>query len=251
MPAQSPDVSIALIAIGLSILGSIGGLLMASLVLFVRHDLRTRLVPWLVSYAVGTLLGASLFNLLPESLETLATRPAMYMLVAGILTFFVLEKFVLWHHCHDEEECAAHKRAASLVVVGDAVHTFVDGAVIAAATLVSPALGVTTALAVAAHEIPQEVGDAAILLSAGYSRRATIGLNLASAGGGVLGAGLMLVFGASAPSIIPNVLAFASGAFLYVAMADLIPSLHAGRFDAGSFRQLALIMLGLVTLAVI
>ncbi|MEX2270823.1 MAG: ZIP family metal transporter [Vicinamibacterales bacterium] len=249
MSVSSPDLTTSSIAVGLSILGSIGGLLTASLVLLVRHDLRTRLVPWLVSYAVGTLLGASLFNLLPEALETLATQPAMYTLVAGILTFFVLEKVVLWRHCHDEDDCAVHTRAASLVVVGDAVHTFVDGAVIAAATLVSPGLGVTTALAVAAHEIPQEVGDAAILLSAGYSRRAAMGLNLASAGGGVLGALMMLGFGAAAPAVVPQVLAFASGAFLYVAMADLIPSLHQGRFDAGSFRQLALILLGLVTIA--
>lgn len=250
MPISPPDLSTSLTAVGLSILGSVGGLLTASLVLLVRHDLRTRLVPWLVSYAVGTLLGVSLFNLLPEALETEAVRSSMFTLVAGILTFFVLEKVVLWHHCHDDEECAAHKRAASLVVIGDAVHTFIDGAVIAAATLVSPGLGVTTALAVAAHEIPQEVGDAAILLSAGYSRRATIGLNMASAAGGVLGAQLMLAFGASAPAIIPKVLAFAAGAFLYVAMADLIPSLHEGKFDASSFRQLALILLGLVTLAV-
>jgi len=246
-----PDLTTAATAVGLSILGSVGGLLTASLVLLVRHDLRTRLVPWLVSYAVGTLLGASLFNLLPEALEAEPAQTVMYTLVGGILTFFVLEKVVLWRHCHDEQECAAHTRAASLVVVGDAVHTFVDGAVIAAATLVSPGLGVTTALAVAAHEIPQEMGDAAILLSAGYSRRAALGLNLASAGGGVLGALLMLGFGASAPAVIPKVLAFASGAFLYVAMADLIPSLHEGRFDAGSFRQLALIVLGLVTLAVL
>ena len=251
MPLAPPDLATSLTAVGLSILGSIGGLLTASLVLLVRKDLRTRLVPWLVSYAVGTLLGASLFNLLPESLETLPTETAMYTLVGGILTFFVLEKVVLWRHCHDDDDCAAHTSAASLVVIGDAVHTFVDGAVIAAATLVSPGLGVTTALAVAAHEIPQEVGDAAILLSAGYSRRATIGLNLASAAGGVLGALLMLAFGASAPAVVPRVLAFAAGAFLYVAMADLIPSLHQGRFDAGSFRQLALIVLGLVTLALL
>ena len=244
-----PDFATTAAALGLSILGSLGGLLTASLVLLVRHDLRTRLVPWLVSYAVGTLLGVSLFNLLPEALASDPAETVMYTVVGGILTFFVLEKVVLWRHCHDEEECAAHKRAASLVVVGDAVHTFVDGAVIAAATLVSPGLGVTTALAVAAHEIPQEVGDAAILLSAGYSRRAALGLNIASAGGGVVGALLMLAFGAAAPFVIPKVLAFASGAFLYVAMADLIPSLHQGRFDAGSFRQLGLIVLGLVTLA--
>lgn len=251
MGVPSPDLSTAATAVGLSILGSAGGLLTASLVLLVRHDLRTRLVPWLVSYAVGTLLGASLFSLLPEALESEPTQSAMFTVVAGILTFFVLEKVVLWRHCHDEEECAAHARAASLVVVGDAVHTFVDGVVIAAATLVSPALGVTTALAVAAHEIPQEVGDAAILLSAGYSRRAALGLNLASAAGGVVGAVLMLMFGATAPAVVPKVLAFASGAFLYVAMADLIPSLHEGRFDASSFRQLALIVAGLVTLALL
>lgn len=247
----SPDLSTSLIAIGLSVLGSIGGLLTASIVLIIRHDLRTRLVPWLVSFAVGTLLGASLFNLLPEALETQSADATMMVVVIGILTFFVLEKVVLWHHCHDGEDCSMNKRAASLVVIGDAVHTFVDGAVIAAATLVSPALGVTTALAVAAHEIPQEMGDAAILLSAGYSRRTALGLNLASAVGGVIGALMMLGFGATIPFVVPKVLAFAAGAFLYVAMADLIPSLHAGRFDAGSFRQLILIVAGLITIAML
>lgn len=247
----TPDFSTAVTAVGLSALGSLGGLLTASLVLLVRNDLRTRLVPWLVSFAVGTLLGASLFNLLPEALEGQPVHATMMTLVAGILTFFVLEKVVLWHHCHDDEECAAHKRAASLVVIGDAVHTFVDGAVIAAATIVSPALGVTTALAVAAHEIPQEMGDAAILMSAGYSRRTALGLNLASAGGGVLGALMMIAFGSMVPLVIPKVLAFAAGAFLYVAMADLIPSLHQGRFDAGSFRQLGLIVLGLTAIALL
>ena len=249
MSIATPDFSTALTAVGLSVLGSLGGLLTASLVLLVRNDLRTRLVPWLVSFAVGTLLGASLFNLLPEALDGQPVEATMTTLVAGILTFFVLEKIVLWHHCHDDEECAAHKRAASLVVIGDAVHTFVDGAVIAAATIVSPALGVTTALAVAAHEIPQEMGDAAILMSAGYSRKTALGLNLASAGGGVLGALMMLAFGSMVPLMIPKVLAFAAGAFLYVAMADLIPSLHQGRFDAGSFRQLGLIVLGLAAIA--
>ena len=251
MGIVAPDLSTSLTAVGLSVLGSIGGLLTASLVLLARNDLRTRLVPWLVSYAVGTLLGASLFNLLPEALETQPAQTTMFTVVAGILTFFVLEKVVLWHHCHDGEECSVHKRAASLVVIGDAVHTFVDGAVIAAATMVSPGLGVTTALAVAAHEIPQEMGDAAILLSAGYSRRTALGLNLASAGGGVVGALMMLAFGATIPLVVPKVLAFAAGAFLYVAMADLIPSLHQGRFDAGSFRQLGLILLGLATLALL
>ena len=239
-------------AVGLSVLGSLGGLLTASTFLLLGDHLRVKLVPWLISYAVGTLLGVALLALLPEALEHIPPGHALGTLLAGVLAFFLLEKLVLWRHCHDTHECEVHtSSAASLVIIGDAFHTFVDGAVIAAAVITSVPLGITTALAVAAHEIPQEVGDAAILLSAGYSRRATMGLNLASAGGGVVGALMMLAFGASAPAVIPHVLAFAAGAFLYVAMADLIPSLHAGRFDASSFRQLALIVLGLVTLAVI
>ena len=113
----------------------------------------------------------ALLALLPEALETLPPTTALGTLLAGVLTFFLLEKLVLWRHCHDAHECEVHtSSAASLVIIGDAFHTFVDGAVIAAAVLTSIPLGVTTALAVAAHEIPQEVGDVAILLRAGYSR---------------------------------------------------------------------------------
>ena len=107
---------------------------------------------------------------------------------------------VLWRHCHDDEECHVHASTVPLVIIGDAVHTFVDGIVIAAATLTSVPLGITTALAVVAHEIPQEAGDFAVLLSAGQSRRRAVLLNVASAGGGVAGAALMLPFGSQAPT---------------------------------------------------
>ena len=137
------------------------------------------------------------------------------------------------------------------MILGDAVHTFVDGVVIAAAVLVSVPLGLTTALAVAAHEIPQEAGDFAILLSAGYSRSRALLLNLSSAGGGVLGAAAMLLFGGSAPQILPYVLAFAAGNFLYVAMADLIPTLHRGTLDRNAIRQLILIGLGVATIVML
>ena len=124
-----------------------------------------------------------------------------------MLTFFLLEKFVLWRHCHDADghECEVHtSSAASLVIIGDTFHTFVDGAVIAAAVLTSIPLGVTTALAVAAHEIPQEVGDVAILLRAGYSRGRALTLNLMSAIGGVLGAAAMLFASKSLPDRCPT-----------------------------------------------
>ncbi len=238
-------------ALSLSIAGSVGGLLTASLLLLVDGAARTRIVPWLISYAVGTLLGAALLNLLPQALETVAPTPVFAALLAGILTFFVLEKLVLWRHCHDDGTCAIHRSTASLVIVGDAVHTFVDGVVIAAATLVSVPFGATTALAVAAHEIPQEAGDFAILLAAGYSRTRAILLNLASALGGVAGASLMLIFGSHAPAVVPYVLAFAAGNFLYVAMADLIPALHRGAIDRNAVRQLVLIGAGLLTIVLL
>lgn len=235
-------------ALALSVLGSVGGLITASLLLFASPAVRSKVVAWLVSYAVGTLLGAALLGLVPESLQTLAPRPALGALLAGIITFFVLEKLVLWRHSHDDHECAVHQSTATLVILGDAVHTFVDGIVIAAATLVSIPLGATTALAVAAHEIPQEAGDFAVLLASGRSRRSAFLLNITSAVGGVGGAAAMLLFGNEAPGVVPYVLAFAAGSFMYVAMADLIPSLHSGRLDRNAIRQLLVIGAGVATM---
>jgi zinc and cadmium transporter len=239
-------------AVGLSVLGSLGGLLTASTFLLLGDHLRVRLVPWLISYAVGTLLGVALLALLPEALERLPPGPALLTLLAGVLSFFVLEKLVIWRHCHDAHECEVHtSSAASLVIVGDAFHTFVDGAVIAAAVITSVPLGITTALAVATHEIPQEVGDVAILLRAGFSRLRAFMLNLASSLGGILGAIAMLIASQSIPNLLPYVLSFAAGNFLYIAMADLIPDLHRGGVEGGPFRQLLLIVAGVVTISLL
>jgi zinc and cadmium transporter len=239
-------------AVGLSVLGSVGGLLTASMFLLLGDGLRVRLVPWLISYAVGTLLGVALLALLPEALQSLPPTPALGTLLAGVLSFFLLEKLVIWRHCHDGQECVVHtSTAASLVIVGDAVHTFVDGALIAAAVVTSVPLGITTALAVAAHEIPQEVGDFAILLRAGYSRTRAVTLNVLSAVGGVLGAFAMLVASQSVPNVLPYVLSFAAGSFLYVAMSDLIPDLHRGGLQSGAARQLLLIGAGILTIVLL
>ena len=240
------------VAVGLSILGSLGGLLTASIFLLLGDSLRVKLEQWLISYAVGTLLGVALLALLPEALAGLEARKAMPTLLAGILAFFLLEKLVLWRHCHDAHECEVHtSSAASLVIVGDAFHTFVDGAVIAAAVVTSIPLGITTALAVATHEIPQEVGDVAILLRAGYSRLRAFTLNLLSGLGGILGAIAMIFATKALPHALPYVLAFAAGNFLYVAMADLIPDLHRGGLEGGPLRQLLLIGIGVVTIVML
>jgi len=238
--------------VGLSVLGSVGGVLAASTFLLVGDRLREKIVPWLISYAVGTLLGVALLALLPEALEHLPPSKAFMTLLGGVLAFFLLEKFVLWRHCHDTHECEVHtSTAASLVIVGDAFHTFVDGAVIAAAVLTSVPLGITTALAVATHEIPQEVGDVAILLRAGFSRGRAFMLNLMAGIGGILGAVGMLVASEWTPNLLPYVLSFAAGNFLYIAMSDLIPDLHRGGVEGGPIRQLLLIVAGVATITLL
>jgi zinc and cadmium transporter len=238
------------ISVGLSILGSLGGIIVASSFLLLGEKIRVRLVPWLISYAVGTLIGVALLGLVPEALAELPARPAMLTMAAGILSFFLLEKAVIWRHCHQDEDCHVHSTAASLVIVGDAFHTFVDGAVIAAAVLTSVPLGLSTALAVATHEIPQEVGDVAILLRAGYSRLRAFTLNVLAGAGGILGAAAMVLASKIVPQGLPYVLAFAAGNFLYVAMSDLIPDLHRGN-SVGGLRQVLLIGAGIVTIALL
>lgn len=241
------------ISVVLSILGSLGGVIFASSFLLLREAVRGRLIPWLISFAVGTLVGVALLDLVPDSLSHIPARGAMLTMAGGILSFFLLEKAVLWRHCHEDEACQVHTTAASLVIVGDAFHTFTDGAVIAAAVLTSLPLGVATALAVATHEIPQELGDVAILLRAGYSRWRAFTLNVLAGVGGVLGAVAMAIAGRIVPQVLPYVLAFAAGNFLYVAMADLIPDLHRGELTDRMKQavQVLLIAAGILTIAVL
>ena len=233
-------------AVGLTLAGSLGGVLVASALLFSGDRLRVKLVPWLVSYAVGTLLGVALLVLLPEALTRLSPRTVLSSLLAGIMLFFLLEKLVLWRHCHTHD-CEAHGMAAPMVIIGDAFHNFLDGIIIGTAVRTSIPLGVSTALAVATHEIPQELGDMAILLHAGYSRRKALILNLVSGASAVFGA-LLAVFALEwVPHVTEYVLSVAAAGFLYIAMADLIPDLHRGRIDATTLRQLALALAGIGT----
>ena len=238
------------IALGLSLLGGLGGLLVASAILLVRNSTRSALVPWLVSYAVGALLGSSMLAILPQAFEQLPPTHVLATLLAGILLFFVLEKLVLWRHCHTHD-CEVHDGSVVPVLVGDAFHNFVDGAMIAAAVMTSIPLGISTAVAVAAHEIPQELGDFAILLHSGYSRGQAMLLNLMSAGASAVGAIAAFAAFDYLPQLLPYFLSLAAASFLYVAMADLIPGLHRGRTDASSLRQIALIGAGIATMLVL
>jgi zinc and cadmium transporter len=234
-------------ALGLSLLGSCGGLLVASSLLLFTDAVRTKIVPWLVSYAVGALLGVALLALLPEALHELDATTVLGTLLAGILTFFILEKLVLLRHCHTDE-CQVHGATASLVIAGDALHNFLDGAIVCAAVLSSVPLGINTAIAVAAHEIPQEVGDVAILLAAGYSRTGALVLNVVSGAAGLAGALVTYAAVGVLPGLRPYVLAFSSASLLYIAMSDLIPDLHRGKLDRNGVRQVALIGAGIATI---
>lgn len=234
-------------ALGLSLLGSCGGLLVASSFFLFSPSVRTKLVPWLVSYAVGALLGVALLALLPEALAELSPQAVFGTLLAGILIFFVLEKLVLLRHCHTDE-CQVHGATAPLVFVGDAFHNFLDGVIICTAVLTSVPLGINTAIAVAAHEIPQEVGDVAVLLAAGYSRSQALMLNIVTGVSGILGAIVAFTAVEVVPGIRPYVLAISSASLLYIAMSDLIPDLHRGTIDASAIRQVILIAAGIGTI---
>ena len=235
------------IALGLSLLGSCGGLLVASSLLLFTQRVRTRVIPWLVSYAVGALLGVALLALLPEALDELRATTVFGTLLFGILTFFVLEKLVLLRHCHTDE-CQVHGAAVPIIVIGDAFHNFIDGAIISTAVLTSVPLGVNTAIAIAAHEIPQEVGDVAIMLAAGYSRGGALMLNVVSGASSLVGALVAYLAVGFVPGVRPYILAFSSASLLYIAMSDLIPDLHRGQIDANAVRQVALIAAGILTI---
>lgn len=234
------------IAVGLSVLGSFGSLLLASSLLLLDAKTRILLVPHLVSYAVGTLLGVALLAVLPEVLADISPVHACTTLLAGIMCFFLLEKLVLWHHYHSEE-CEAHGRPGALVLIGHAFHSFVDGVAIGATTQTSIPLGVSTAVAVALHEVPQQVGDYAVLLNAGYRRIPALGLSVLSAAGAVTGTIVAFLAFDRLPGVLPYALAFAAASFLYISMADLIPDLHRGKVDAGAFKQLLLLAAGIAT----
>jgi zinc and cadmium transporter len=228
--------------------------LLASLFLLVPEQARVRALPFLVSFATGALLAAALLGLLPEAIEL--AGPDRYgavglSLLGGIALFFVLEKLVLWRHCH-EDHCETHapehdhhERAPGIMLlVGDTIHNALDGVLIAAAFLIDVNLGIMTGLAVLAHEVPSEVGNFAVLLHGGMSRARAFSWNLISALGAVLGGVLGYFALSSLQPILPYALGVSAASLLYVAVADLIPGLHRRVGAKDSVVQVVLIALG-------
>jgi zinc and cadmium transporter len=233
-----------------SLLGSLGVVLGVSVLLLSAEEKRRRLLPSLVSYAVGTLLGAAFLGMLPRALQGGGSGEILSTTLFGLVLFFILEKWVLWRHCH-QAECDIHSSAGPLILAGDAFHNFVDGFAIAAAFLISIPLGVSTSLAVIAHEIPQELGDFAILLESGYGRSRALFLNLLSSATTLPGA-LIAYFALSALTrTIPYILAISAASFIYVAAADLIPGLHREITPRSGLRQMVLLLGGIATILLV
>jgi len=224
-------------------------------------SIRATWVPMLVSFAIGALLGAAFLEVIPHAFEAGDAHEVAIAILGGIFAFFVLEKLLLWRHCHTEH-CEVHDpdpkpvahahdqgRSGILIVVGDTVHNFVDGVLIAAAFLQSTELGIVTATAIIAHEIPQEVGDFLILLHSGYSRARALAMNLASSCATVVG-GVLGYFGLQAISgLEPTLLGIVAASMIYVAVADLIPGLHRRPELRDTASQALLIALGIAAIA--
>lgn len=241
-----------------------GGALSVLFAAALTLNTRASWVHMLVSYAIGALLGAAFLNALPEALE-LSRNPAQMTatVLFGILLFFILEKLVLWRHCH-AEECEVHDplhgvpiagavaarhhdngRSGMMVMLGDTFHNFVDGILIAAAFMADVQLGIVTSIAIIAHEIPQEAGDFLILLNSGYTRRQALIFNLLSSVATLVGGMLTYFMLQDMNHLIPSLLGLAAASMIYVAMSDLIPGLHKRPEIGATIQQVALITLGI------
>ena len=250
-------------------IGGVLSVMAAAVFLLLPDQRRAAVLPHGISFAIGALLAVAFWGLIPEAFA--AVKPEQFQalsgtILMGILGFFVLEKLLIWRHCHSGS-CEAHgdeddhghghghshshshgvtKSAGALIILGDSIHNFVDGVLIAAAFLTDVQLGIVTSLAVAAHEIPQEVGDFAILLHSGYSKSKALFYNILASLTTVLG-GVLAYFGLEdLHDSLPYFLALAASSFIYIAVADLIPSLHKKTDLKTSLQQIALIAMGVL-----
>lgn len=208
------------------IVSLIGGAL-----LLMREKFALKISHYLASFAAGTLLGTAFFDLLPEAAHAMEEQGSGHSdiflwTLLGILGFFLLERFIFWFHHHHDHSKTKHEATINLVVLGDSVHNFIDGVVIASTFMISIPLGIVTSLAVAAHEIPQEIGDFGILLHRGLRKKKILLLNILSAFVAVLGALLAYWAQATIEPFLPAILALSAGFFIYIAASDLIPEIH-------------------------
>ena len=233
-----------------SILGSIGAIITAATFLLFKKKIQDVLIPCLIAYATGTLLAAALLGLLPQALKHVSPFPILLTVLTGIILFFLLEKLVIWRHCHNVE-CDVHGTAGSMILIGDAFHNLTDGIVIAASFLVAIPVGIIAALSVIAHEIPQEVGDFGILLHSGYSKRKALVMNTLSSLTTLPAAVIAYYALDIIHAAIPYVMAISAASFLYISLADLSPELHRKVGISHAIRQFLLMLAGIGTIILV
>jgi zinc and cadmium transporter len=229
---------ILLSAIAVSLISFVGVATLA-----IRDSIFQKILLLLVAFSAGGLMGGAFLHLLPESLEDIEPLQGFLILLIGFSSFFLLERFLRWRHCH-EEECEIHP-VTYLNLMGDGLHNFIDGVVIAASYLAGFHIGVVTTIAVAMHEIPQELGDFAVLVYGGYSKLKALIFNFASAVMAIFGAMLGYFF-ILTPELFIYVLPFAAGNFLYIASSDLIPELHKERALGRSIQSFLMFIFGIL-----
>ena len=216
------------------------------------EKIQKALVSTLISFATGTLLTTALLGLIPEAVESVGGEPHTIMpyVLGGILFFFFLEKFIIWRNCADED-CDVHAAAGPIVLVGDAFHNFIDGIVIAAGFLTGFTVGLAAAIAIIAHEIPQETGDFGILLHGGFSKKKAFIYNSISSITTIPSAVISYFVLGSISFIIPYALAISAASFLYIALSDLTPELHKKWGLKQTLKQLVLILAGVLVMILI
>jgi len=202
-----------------------------------------KITHYLVSFAAGSMIGAAFLHIMPEASEKLSGLLPYLIVILGIILFFVIEKVLHWRHCH-EEHCKVHS-VAYLNLFGDAVHNFMDGIAIATSFLISPELGITTTIAILIHEIPQELGDYAILIHSGLSKAKALGYNFLSAAFAILGALLTYLFANYVNGLTIYLMPIVAGGFIYMASVDLIPELHKETKIKASIIQIILMLFGI------
>ncbi|MFC1571458.1 ZIP family metal transporter [Candidatus Margulisiibacteriota bacterium] len=216
------------------------------LTLAFKIDFLKKILLFLVSLSAGALLGGAFFHLIPEAAEEAGfTAGLAVFILAGIITFMILERVICWRHCHVPTSDEHPHPFAFMNLVGDGFHNFLDGMIIAGSFLVSIPLGISTTLAIIFHEIPQEIGDFGVLVHGGFRRLHALMLNFAAALGAVLGAIVVLLLNIKMAQVATFLVPFTAGGFIYIASSDLIPEMKREISPAKAFLQIGVMVIGL------
>lgn len=246
-----PTIAVAILS---SVVSSLFGLTAGFGLLAGRHWVR-RISQYLVSFAVGAMLAAAFFDLLTEAIHEGGAEQTGLIFgwaLAGFVVFFLIEKFLLWHHhTHEHHESEETPQLAKLVIAGDAIHNAIDGIIIGAAFLVSQSLGVATALAVLLHELPQEISDFSIMIHAGMKRHKIVWWNIAGSLVSPIATAATFWLAGQTTSIIVPLLGVAAGSFIYIAAADLVPNIHRERRLSRTAIQLLMMILGMLVIVAV